>query len=122
LSQALAEINSHLPSTSPNAYTILAVTRSAKSAKSQALLSLRGVELLQGNLNDPRALFTTATAEGPVYGVFSVQQSIDNPDKGIVGEVRQGKGLADVAVEFGVQHFVYSSVDFGGLEKTDVPQ
>ncbi|KAL7410896.1 hypothetical protein BDY24DRAFT_397972 [Mrakia frigida] len=120
--KALVEANSALPASSPNPYTILAVTRTASSAKAQALSKLRGVELIEGNLNDPKDLFAkAANSGGPVYGVFSVQQSFDNKDGGVEGEKKQGKELAAAALEAGVKHFIYSSVDIGGLEKTDIP-
>ena len=48
------------------------------------------------------------------YGVFSVQ-NFWLPDVGAVGEVRQGKIVADAAKAAGVRHFVYTSV--GGAER-----
>lgn len=122
--QALAEINSSLPASSPDAYKILAVTRSFTSDKAQALLSLRGTVLLQGDVNDPQALFHDAAmlGLGPIYGVFSVLQSMNNPDDGIVGEERQAKAIADEASRNAVKHFVYSSVDMGGLDDSKVSQ
>jgi hypothetical protein len=57
-----------------------------------------------------------------VHGVFSVQQSMTNPDDGVVGEERQGKAIADAAYKNDVKHFIYSSVDMGGLDKTEVSQ
>jgi len=41
-----------------------------------------------------------------------VQKSFDNPDKGLEGEVAQGKAIADAAAERGL-HLVYSSVGMG---------
>ena len=51
---------------------------------------------------------------GDVYGVFSVQQSMDNKEGGVEREKEQGKDLSDEAAKAGVKHFVYTSVDFGG--------
>ena len=118
--QALAHLNSLSPTPSDYPFLIFAVTRSPTSPSAQALLSLHGVQLLKGDLNEPAQLFIDAG--GDVHGVFSVQMSLDNPDKGLVGELRQGKGLADAAKQAGVKHFVYSGIDRGGLEKTDVGQ
>jgi uncharacterized protein YbjT (DUF2867 family) len=44
-----------------------------------------------------------------IYGVFSVQ-NFWLPDVGRVGEVRQGKNLAEAARTAAVQHFIYTSV------------
>lgn len=97
------------------------MTRDTKSANAQKLLSLPGVQLLQGDLNKPYALF--AEAGGDVYGVFSVQMSLDNPDKGLVGELRQGRELARAAKEHGkVALFVYSGIDRGPFDQTDIGQ
>ena len=41
-----------------------------------------------------------------------MQKSFDNPDKGLEGEVAQGKAIADAAAERGL-HLVYSSVGMG---------
>ncbi|KAJ6598136.1 hypothetical protein DFH09DRAFT_1131049 [Mycena vulgaris] len=101
-------------------WLILAQTRDTASAKSKALDSLPGVRLHKGSPDDPGALFTSAPA--PVYAVFSVQQSADNPT-GVKGELVQAKALADAAAKHGVKHFVYTSVNFGGVpgDKTYVP-
>jgi uncharacterized protein YbjT (DUF2867 family) len=41
-----------------------------------------------------------------VYGVFSVQQPLE---EGVKNEIEQGKAIADVAKRSGVKHFVYCS-------------
>ncbi|KAJ7445981.1 NAD(P)-binding protein [Mycena galericulata] len=116
---ALAKANESSPA-DPPPWLILAQTRDPTSAKSKALASLRGVRLHKGSPTDPLALF--ASAPGPVYAVFSVQQSVDNP-KGVAGETAEANALADAAAQHGVKHFVYSSVNFGGApgNKTYVP-
>jgi uncharacterized protein YbjT (DUF2867 family) len=73
-------------------------------------LAVQGVELAHGDLEDRGSLERAANG---AYGVFSVQIFM-GPD-GPVGEMRQGRLLADVAKDAGVQHFVYSSV--GGAER-----
>ncbi|KAJ6616954.1 hypothetical protein B0H10DRAFT_2218942 [Mycena sp. CBHHK59/15] len=112
---ALARANDPTP-----AFTILAQTRDPASAKSRALGALPNVRLLQGTADAPAALF--AAAGVPVHGVFSVQQSVDNPG-GVAGELVQANALADAAAQAGVRHFVYASVNFGGVEgdRTEVP-
>jgi hypothetical protein len=57
-------------------FEILAVTRNAKSAPAQKLLQKSPkVKLVEGNLEDPAAIFENAKQEtsGPIWGVFSVQ-------------------------------------------------
>ncbi|KAJ7176896.1 NAD(P)-binding protein [Mycena filopes] len=118
--RALARINdAAAPGYSPP-WTILAQTRDVASTKSKALAALNGVRLHKGSPDDPEALFTSAPA--PVYAVFSVQQSVDNP-RGVKGEVVHANALADAATKHGVKHFVYTSVNFGGVpgQKTYVP-
>ncbi|KAJ7724313.1 nucleoside-diphosphate-sugar epimerase family protein [Mycena maculata] len=116
--RALAQANESAPENMAP-WVILAQTRDPNSAKSKALESLRGVRLHKGNPNDPTALFTSAP--GPVYAVFSVQQSIDNV-KGVAGETVEANALVDAAAKHDVKHFVYSSVNFGGPDKkTYVP-
>ncbi|KAJ6529229.1 hypothetical protein B0H19DRAFT_1214536 [Mycena capillaripes] len=101
-------------------WIILAQTRDPTSAKCKALESLPGVRLHKGTPTDPLPLFTSAP--GPVYAVFSVQQSVDNP-KGVEGETVEANALADAAAKHDVKHFVYTSVNFGGVpdDKTYVP-
>src|SRR5258708_8565351 len=58
-----------------------------------------GAEVVRGDFEDRASL--EAAMQG-IYGVFSVQASVD--------EVRQGKTIADSAKTAAVQHFIYSSV------------
>lgn len=105
-------------------YEILALTRNAESSAAKSLSALPGVHLLVSEY-DPATVFAKATEGGkPLYGVFSVQTFMvkqPNGMKGVDGERWQGKAVADEAAKAGVQHFVYTSVDFGGLDKTDIP-
>ncbi|KAJ7258058.1 hypothetical protein B0H12DRAFT_451187 [Mycena haematopus] len=114
--RALAKVNE----SASDPWLILAQTRNPTSAKSKTLESLRGVRLHKGTPTDPLALFTSAP--GPVYAVFSVQQSYDNP-KGVAGETVEANALADAAAQHDVKHFIYASVNFGGVpeNKTYVP-
>jgi uncharacterized protein YbjT (DUF2867 family) len=82
---------------------IRALTRNPASRAAQAVKQ-RGVELVQGDLDEP-ASFRQAL-EG-VDGVFSVQNFLET---GYDREIAQGKQLADAARAAGVRHFVYSSV------------
>lgn len=85
---------------------VRALTRNAASKQAQALRAL-GAEVMQGDMDDAsslRAIFAGA------YGVYSVQNPfIGGPE----AEVRQGKNVAGVAKDSGVQHLVYGSAGTG---------
>jgi uncharacterized protein YbjT (DUF2867 family) len=89
-------------------WKLRALTRNPKSAAAQELAK-SGVEVVQGDLEDPASLERSLRS---AYGVFSVQ---DFWAVGAKREIQQGKNLADAARKAGVQHFVYSSV--GGAER-----
>ena len=89
-------------------WKLRALTRNPKSYAARELAE-KGVELVQGDLEDPASLERAARG---VYGVYSVQ---DFWTVGAKREVQQGKNLADVARKAGVEHFVYSSA--GGAER-----
>ncbi|MCO5585397.1 hypothetical protein L7F22_039330 [Adiantum nelumboides] len=119
LIRALAKRNQ----TTPNSFEILAVTRSVQSGKAKKLESLPGVKLLESEYV-PEQIFEKASKGGPIYGVFSVQSAMALPPhvpKGPEGETVLGKEVADVAAKYNVKHFIYTSVDQGGLPKTEVP-
>ena len=97
----------------PKGWKLRALTRNVDSYPAKELARV-GVEVLQGDLEDPASL---DRASRGVYGVYSVQ---DFWSVGARREVMQGKNLADAAKKAGVQHFVYSSV--GGAERnTGIP-
>lgn len=123
LVRALARRNQAAGSADGRPFEILAVTRNASSDKAQKLAALPGVTLLESDY-EPESLFEKANKDGPIYGVFSVQTLVGLPShvpKGPPGEAVLGKQMADAAAKYAVKHFVYSSVDMGGLPKTDVP-
>jgi len=92
----------------PKGSKLRALTRDPKSRPAQEL-AWKGVQVLQGDLEDPASL---ASAAGGVYGIYSLQ---DFWAVGARREIQQGKNLADAAKKADVQHFVYSSV--GGAER-----
>lgn len=113
-------INALLASPQASKYTILAVTRNAASASSQALATRSSsIKLVQANLNDAAALLAKAKEvnSGPIWGVFSIQAPA-SPGAKPEGEEKQGKDLVDASVAAGVEMFVYTSVDRGGEEKS----
>lgn len=89
-------------------WKIRALTRDPHSYAAREL-ARRGVELVQGDLDDVSSLDRAVRG---VCGIYSVQ---DFWTVGAKREVQQGKNLASVAKKSGVQHFVYSSV--GGAER-----
>jgi uncharacterized protein YbjT (DUF2867 family) len=92
----------------PGGWKLRALTRNPAGSAARELQN-QGVEVVQGDLEDPASL---ERAVRGVYGVYSVQ---DFWSVGARREVQQGKNLADAAKKAGVQHFVYSSV--GGAER-----
>jgi len=92
----------------PKGWKLRALTRHRDSYAAKNLAD-QGIELMQGDLEDPTALERAARG---VYGIFSVQ---DFWAVGARREVQQGKNLAEAGKRAGVEHFVYSSV--GGAER-----
>ncbi|KMS59351.1 NmrA family protein [Novosphingobium barchaimii LL02] len=86
-------------------WPVVALVRDPTSARALTLRAA-GVELVQGSYADTDAI---RTAMRGAYGVFSVQQS--SPSGGVTDEeeVRFGISIADLAVEAGIAHLVYSS-------------
>src|SRR5713101_6840816 len=92
----------------PKGWKLRALTRDPGSHAARALTQ-KGVEVVQGDLEDAASI---ARAAAGVYSIYSVQ---DFWAVGAKREVQQGKNLADAAKRAGVKHFVYSSV--GGAER-----
>jgi len=92
----------------PRGWKLRALTRRIDSSAARRLAD-QGVEVVQGDLEDPASL---ASAVRGVYGVYSVQ---DFWTSGVAREVAQGKNIAEAAKKAGVKHFVFSSV--GGAER-----
>jgi uncharacterized protein YbjT (DUF2867 family) len=92
---------------------VRALTRNAASKQALALAA-SGAEVVQGDMTEAaslRPIFVGA------YGVYSVQNPfISGPE----AEVRQGKTVAEVAKDSGVQHLVYGSAGIG-KKGTNIP-
>ena len=84
-------------------FDLRALTRKPDSPAARLLAGL-GVTVVEGNLDDPASL---SRALKGVWGVLSVQNTWE---AGVEQEEHQGKRLATLAREAGVQHFVYASV------------
>lgn len=101
-------------------FTLLAQTRNATGAGAQKLQGKgNNIKVVEGDQDNVPGLFANAekAAEKGIWGVYSVQVS---QGKGVTheGEIKQGKAMIDEAVKAGVKHFVYSSVERGGDEKS----
>ncbi len=92
----------------PKGWSLRALTRNPNSGAAKDLID-QGIEVFQGDLEDPSSL---ESAVRGAYGIYSVQ---DFWAVGAKREVQQGKNLADAAKKSGVEHFVFSSV--GGAER-----
>ena len=93
-------------------FSLRVLTRDPEKPEARAFIG-KGVDLVQGNLEDAASL-TRALEDAD--GVFSVQDSAGGYDQ----EVRQGTNLIDAASRAGVSHFVYSSVGSAD-RKTGIP-
>jgi uncharacterized protein YbjT (DUF2867 family) len=84
-------------------FTIRAMTRKPESAAAKALAAF-GAEVVAGDLDDAASLERVLTG---AWGVFAVQNTAE---AGVDKEEAQGKRLAKLARDKGVQQFVYTSV------------
>jgi uncharacterized protein YbjT (DUF2867 family) len=94
-------------------FKLRAMTRKPDSEPAKAVAAL-GAEVVTGDLDDAASL---ERALAGVWGVFAVQNTWE---AGVEKEEEQGKRLAKVARDKGVQHFVYSSVG-SAHKKTGIP-
>jgi len=94
-------------------FRLRGLTRHPDSDRAAAL-ARDGVDIVTGDLNDAAAL---RKALAGAWGVFGVQTPLN---EGVEQEEAQGKRLATLARDAGVEHYVYTSV--GSADKrTGVP-
>src|SRR6185503_14332675 len=79
-----------------------------------AALARRGVDVVKGDFDDEATL---RRALAGVWGVFGVQNTWE---AGVEREEAQGKRLATLAREAGVEHYVYTSVGSAN-RRTGIP-
>jgi uncharacterized protein YbjT (DUF2867 family) len=94
-------------------FKLRAMTRKPSGDAARALAKL-GAEVVQGDLDDAASL---ERAVDGAWGVFAVQNTWE---AGVEREEAQGKRLAKVARDQGVQHYVYTSVG-SAHKKTGIP-
>jgi uncharacterized protein YbjT (DUF2867 family) len=95
-----------------NGFRVKALTRNPDSPSAQNLKKINA-EIIQGDLNNPD---TFRNHLKDIDGIFSVQTFENGIDK----EIRQGIALADLAKEYSVKHFLYSST-LGANLNTGIP-
>jgi uncharacterized protein YbjT (DUF2867 family) len=89
------------------------LTRTPDGERAAALVR-QGVDVVKGDLDDAATLRRALTG---AWGVFAVQNSLE---AGVEREEAQGKRLATLARESGVEHFVYTSVG-SAHKRTGIP-
>jgi uncharacterized protein YbjT (DUF2867 family) len=94
-------------------YRVRAMTRKPQSENALALREL-GAEIIQGDFDDEASLRKDFA---DTWGVFAMQNTWE---AGVQKEEEQGKRVAKVAREAGVQHFVYTSVGSAD-QRTGIP-
>ena len=94
-------------------FRLRGLTRNPKSERATALAH-DGIEIVKGDLNDDAALRGVLAG---AWGVFGVQNPLEG---GVEREETQGKRLATLAREAGVEHYVYTSVG-SAHKRTGVP-
>jgi uncharacterized protein YbjT (DUF2867 family) len=117
--QGGALIKALLAKPPPYDHRILALTRKTTSAAAKALAANPKVTLIEGDLENAGNIFTKVGGVGSVFAVFCVV--LPSMKKSTEGqETRQGINLIDAALAHNVKHFVYSSVDRGGADQSEV--
>src|SRR5471032_1982806 len=89
------------------------LTRKPDSERAAALVR-QVVEIVKGDLDDEATLLRALAG---AWGVFGVQNGLE---AGVEREEAQGKRLATLAREAGVEHYVYNSVG-SAHKRTGVP-
>jgi uncharacterized protein YbjT (DUF2867 family) len=94
-------------------FRLRGMTRKPESEQAAAL-SRHGVDVVKGDLDDEATL---RRALAGAWGVFGVQNTWE---AGVEREEAQGKRLATLARESGVEHYVYTSVG-SAHQRTGIP-
>ncbi|KAI4161189.1 MAG: hypothetical protein LQ342_005085 [Letrouitia transgressa] len=85
-------------------FRIRGITRDPSKPNAQALTA-KGVECVTGDINNKESLTKALTGAHSVYAVTNYWEKMDHQL-----EVQQGKNIADVCKEVGVQHLVWSAL------------
>lgn len=93
-------------------FNVRCMLRNVDSPSAKVLFN-KGIQVVKGDLENVESMVNVM--EG-CYGVFGVTNFWD-PATGYDGEIRQGKNLGKACKRAGVQHLVYSTLDYN----SDVP-
>lgn len=117
--QGGAVIKALLANPPPFDYEILALSRKTTSPSAQNLASHPKITLIEGGWSDCEAIFAKAGGIGAVWGVFIVTlPDLKSKVEGL--ETKQGVDMIDAAISNNVKHIVFTSVDRGGHDKSEV--
>src|SRR5471032_1703579 len=94
-------------------FNLRGLTRKPDSERAKALAS-QGIDIVKGDLDDEASLRRALAGAWGVYGVQNAGEA------GVEREEAQGKRLATLARESGIEHYVYTSVGSAN-KKTGVP-
>jgi uncharacterized protein YbjT (DUF2867 family) len=115
--QGGAAVRALLDTAADPPYSILALTRDPSSPAARKLASIPNVTFIKGNFNDSPSIF--AQIKTPLQGAFLVTYPAVGPFVKSNLEEIQGKAFVDAALEHGVKHFVFSSIDRGGPQRSE---
>jgi uncharacterized protein YbjT (DUF2867 family) len=115
--QGGADVNALLSSSIAPFITMFAPTRDVESQSAKKLSSKsKNIRLVKGQMEDAHALFNTIGDKIDMVYCVTIPSMKKNEQ---AAEEKQGKAMVDAAVANGVGHFVFSSVDRGGSDKSD---
>ncbi|KAJ9306551.1 hypothetical protein DTO217A2_3903 [Paecilomyces variotii] len=102
-------------------YRVLALTRNKNSDAAKRLAGEKHVRVVEGDLNRRESIknvFEDAKKDDGIWGVFAVM-AYPGLNRDAEGEERQGKILADLALEYNVSAYIYSSALRAGPKYDD---
>ena len=105
---------SALQAHSTQPFDIFAITRNKASGSAQSLASRPNVKVIEGDFDKPEAIFQQVKN---VWGVFIVTTPMGKG--GAKKEEAQGKAMTQAALDSGVKHIVFTSVDRGSNSDND---
>ena len=95
-----------------NGFKIKVITRNPSSVPAQNLKKLHA-EIIQGDLNNTETYCAHIKDVDGIFAVLTYENGIDK-------EIKQGMDLVNLAKEYDIKHFLYSSV-IGADQNTGIP-
>jgi uncharacterized protein YbjT (DUF2867 family) len=93
--------------------TVRALVRDPDSPAASALRRA-GANLVVGDLDDPASLRTAMEGAHGLFLVLTMMVGHKISPEGVVAEEQRGKAVADLALQAGIEHLVYSSLSGAG--------